>query len=184
MAIYNLDSKELIKFPSRNLRGGTIFLTQDRLAILTIDGLGKLELWNNQGKLIANASSLVQKNEEMTLGRKKKAGPSILINDISTTAYTTFGNQLFVWSLPNLSLAWRSPEISAFGEFFTLRTISQTGGKIVLTDQSFAGNQTFDKVHTITPPSTIPTIPTIADAAAYLSDVAGIKFVEGRLIRN
>jgi hypothetical protein len=182
LAIYDLKTKSLIELPRRGLRGGKFVTYQDQLSVLTVDSFGQLEAWSDQGQLLANASLPIQKDSGNPLLRPKYAGVSILVSRNADTAYTTFGNQIYAWSLPDLALSWRSPEIAATSELLTLRRLSEAEDLIVVTDQSvFKSDQTFTKVHTVSLPTTVPSID---DAGSYLSNVAGINVVEGRVIRN
>ena len=182
MAIYNLSELSLLKLPRQGLRSGKFLTIRDQLSVLTIDIFGKLEAWSHQGTLLANAPSPIQTSlGSLTLAQPKVAGSTILVNRSSDTAYTTFGNQLYLWSLPDLSLSWRSPGLTSFGELLTLKELSDAEDMVVLTDHPFGNEQSISKVFTVTPPTLVPET---EDVDRYLSDVAGIKIVEGRFIRQ
>ncbi|MFC4995528.1 toll/interleukin-1 receptor domain-containing protein [Rubritalea tangerina] len=180
MAIYDLGKKSLTTLPRRGLRSGKLFTSNNELSVLSIDSYGKLETWSSEGELLANTSSPVTRGTELSsLTNPRVAGNTILVD--SNTAYTTFGNQLYLWSLPELLLIWRSPALSPFQEELCLRAVVDSQNMVLLTDHPPGYGQSFSTVITVFPPTLVPQI---KETENYLSETTGIKFIEGRIIKK
>ncbi len=181
LLLYDVNKGNRIELPEMEFQAASI-ISQSR--VLTVNVFGQLSCWGVDGKLIASTQPLSQSSESSIFSvTDAKAGSTLLIDEDEKLVFSTYGNRIYVWSLPEMELLWRSGyiDLTAFSfseERMKLWEFDSKSSSIVFSSER-DNLRGYSSLISIALPKEVPSID---EVSAYLRDVAWMKLSDGRLI--
>lgn len=175
--IYNTDSKIALPLGQASVSGAALYRSADELMVVTVGLRGNVGLWDQQGKLVAKSEPPQFHTEESLSWMQAKGGTGIAIDPGEGKVVTTYGDQIYLWSLSDLTLLWRSKPL-AQGNNVNIVFFNQDKKVVTITSHNSIGN-TIDTILYVTIPHSIPTA---EDMEHYIKNVSRQRIVQGRVV--
>lgn len=184
--IHDVDKDVQTALPVVEFQGARLLCYKGQILAATVNVFGQVQCWGADGKLVSSGRPVNEKSGAMYVGIGKqgaKGGRGILMDGDGGGLLTSYGNRVYMWSLPGLDILWRSADMqltSMGGDAIMLRGYDPRSGRVVFSDCGFDGSgDTMNKLISLPVPAASPTV---EEVSGYLEKVAAVAVSGGEVV--
>lgn len=185
--IHDVDKDVQTALPVAEFQGARMLRYEGRTLAVTVNVFGQVQCWGADGKLVSPGRPVNDIAGAMYVGIGKqgaKGGRGILIDGDGGGVLTSYGNRVYMWSLPDLELLWRSSDMelsSMGGDAIMLRGYDPRSGRVAFSDCGGidGSGYTMNKLMSLQVPAASPTV---GQVSGYLEKVAAVAVSGGQVV--